>query len=130
MTGRALLPLSVSERKLSRRGPKPKTTAEWKSTACDLKPVLRPDNKSGSQKQKVRVLVFLWNYRIPTTLTIRVLEDGGSRLQYQSRTQPEAADLFCIPQDTISDWVRRQEAIEKLGKCTNIRSLRTVEICC
>jgi len=84
----------------SRRGPKAKPMANRQLRKQDLKPIVYVE-RTYSQKQKIRVLVFLSHHQIP------LLRPG----QYRSPTQREAAELYKIPQGTVSDWVRSQQRI-------------------
>lgn len=109
-----LHPLS-SKIQNTKPGPKPKPIQQRKLTTKDLKTIVRPE-RSWSQKQKIRVLVFLSHHRIP-------LSNG----EYRRPTQQEASDVYGVPQTTISEWVRKQGGIEKLGGTSIIRSARTLE---
>lgn len=100
-----------------RRGPKPKQIKDRELKLEDMRPIRRPE-RSWSQRQKIRVLVFLYHHRIPT-----------KREEYRSPTQQEAADVFCVPQRTISEWVKNQKKIEQYGMTSGVRSARTVQIC-
>lgn len=72
----------------------------------DLKPIRRPE-RSWSQSQKIRVLVFLWHYCIPSS------EDKRLQIFSEYHNGQLATGL--------SD--------KKHGKGSIVRSLRTVEIC-
>jgi len=91
--------------KSQRRGPKAKSIKQRTFNSVDLKPIQRPE-RSYSQYQKLRVLTFLEHHSIP-------LARPG---EYRHPTQQEAADLYQIPQRTISDWVRNKKKIEGIGK--------------
>lgn len=113
--------LTPSERKKtrSRRGPKPKLIKDQKLRPEYMKPIQRPE-RSWSQRQKIRALVFLYHHHIPSEF-----ETSG----YQAPSQQEASDIFNIPQQTISDWVKKQDKIEQYGMSSSIRSARTTMIC-
>lgn len=87
----------------------------------DLRPIRRPE-RSWSQRQKLRVLVFLYHHRIPICSTIR----SYSTAQYRSPTQLESSEIYGVPQRTISDWVRKQSQIE--AGCRIARSPQDVTI--
>lgn len=109
-----LTQLSESERNAVkpqvRPGPKPKLIKDR---------VLKPDGiravrsqRSWSQQQKIRALVFLYHHRIP-------LASGKLR----APTQAEASLLFGVPQRTLSDWVKKQDRIELVARSSSLRSL-------
>lgn len=104
-----------NQRSQQRRGPKPKPIKDRQLKPSNLRPIQRLEI-SWSQKQKLRVLVFLYHHRIPTRFG-----------QYRSPTQQEAAEIFQVPQPTISEWVRNQKKIEQ-QKPTD-RSSREAVIC-
>jgi len=87
------------------RGPKPKPISERVLRARDLKPILYPERTYYSRHQKVRTLLFLEHYRVP-------IQNSPSK---RRPTQQEAADLYNIPQRTISDWVRNKKLIGGVG---------------
>lgn len=104
-----------------RHGPKPKSIKDRELKPDYMRPIQRPE-RSWSQRQKIRVLVFLYHHRIPIT-NLSVVA------QYRTPTQDEASKIFGIPQTTISEWVRKQNEIEKYSISSTIHSPRTVVIC-
>lgn len=113
---RSVIENEQSQPRARKRGPKPKSIKE--RTLKDIKPIAYPE-RSWSQRQRIRVLVFLTHYRIPT----------GVPGEYRAPSQIEAEDVFGVPQRTISDWVRREKQIEAQGSKTLMRNFRTVTIC-
>lgn len=111
---RVLQRLTTSEQNQTHHSPKPKLIKDR---------VLKPENLrsirprcSWSQRQKIRVLVFLYHHRIPIDLTIQVRVQAGPgdlNDRYRAPTHQEAAEIYGVPQRTISDWVRKQGEIEK-----------------
>lgn len=91
-------------------GRKPKLIKDRILKPEDLKPIRRPE-RSWSQRQKLRVLVFLYHHRIPISSTIR----NYSTVEYRAPTQLEASEIYGVPQRTISEWVRKQAQIEGIG---------------
>lgn len=104
------------------RGPKPKRIHERQLRPDDIRPIHRLEY-SWSQKQKIRVLVFLYHHRIPTT------NPQTGLTEYRAPTQLEASSIFRVPQSTISYWVRNQETIESYGYSNPVHSPHTVSIC-
>ena len=64
-----------------------------------------------SQSQKLRVLMFLEHHEIALPC-----ERG-----YRKPTQQEASEVYQIPRRTISDWVRKKEEIEQVGKNSAVK---------
>lgn len=95
--------LRASEQNKPYRGPKPKMIKDRILKLEDLKPILRAEC-SWSQRQKIRVLVFLYHHRIP-------IKSG----RYRGPTQQEASEIYGVPQRTISGWVQKQTEIETLN---------------
>ena len=93
-----------------RRGPKPKPIYERILSQRELKPI-RKTERTYSQSQKLRVLIFLEHHRIPCRLL-------G---EYRRPTQQEASDLYQIPTRTISRWVGLRSKIEGLGRDSSVR---------
>jgi hypothetical protein len=91
-----------------RRGPKPKKIADRKP--LEEVRVVKRDIKQYSRRKKLEVLVFLHHHRIQC-------EDGS----FRSPTQKEAASIFKIPQQTISNWVRNEQRIVE-GKAGSKRT--------
>jgi hypothetical protein len=82
---------TVNEFQKKRPGPKPKKIEERKPREVR---VVKRNVKQHSRRKKIEVLVYMQHHRIPC-------DDGSSR----SPTQKEAARIFKIPRQTISDWV-------------------------
>jgi len=95
----------------TRRGPKPKTIGQRKLSERILKPVIYPE-RTYTQWQRIRVLVFLEHYRIPCA------QGNKSR----NPSQQEAAEIYGVPQRTISDWVRKKKQIEGVGENALVRT--------
>jgi len=93
-----------------RPGPKAKLISSRQLKDKDLKPIVYVE-RTYSQKQKIRVLVFLNHHQIPLPRPS----------EYRSPTQREAAELYKIPQHTISDWVRGQQKIEEIGEGSPVK---------
>lgn len=99
-----------SIRSKTRRGPKPKSIKDRVLKPGEIKPIRRPE-RSWSQRQKIRVLVFLYHHRIPVYIVGRYNDQDCWK--YRPPTQLEASEIFQIPQRTVSDWVRKQGEIER-----------------
>ena len=108
------------ERMSKRRGPKPKTVTERQLIRCDIRPIRYPE-RSYSQSQKLRVLVFLEHHTIP------IARPGIENAQYRNPTLQEASDIYQIPRRTISDWVKKKERIEQIGRNSTVRKDRASE---
>lgn len=128
ISNKALRKLTTNEqnRDKPRRGPKPKSIKDRILKPTDLKPIQK-HTSSWSQRQKIRVLVFLYHYRIPIDPAIRSYSLASSPNPYRSPTQQEASEIYRVPQRTICEWVRKQEQIELASRIS--RSPRTVTIC-
>lgn len=93
-----LQPLIVDEQNQSsqyqqRRGPKTKRIGDRQLNSQDLKLIQRPKHV-WSQRQKIRVFVFLYHYRIP----ISNLPFKPSTCQYRAPIQQAASKIFYVPQ--------------------------------
>ncbi|RPA90955.1 DDE-domain-containing protein [Choiromyces venosus 120613-1] len=99
-----------------RRGPKAKPICERNLTQQELKPIQYPE-RTYSQSQKLRVLVFLEHHQIP-------LQRPG---EYRRPTQQEASDTYQVPQRTISDWTRKKDKIEQIGKDSPVKKAAALE---
>lgn len=108
-----------------RRGPKPKLIKDRVCKLEDMRPILHP-KRFWSQRQKIRVLVFLYHYRIPLNINLLI---PTTLSEYRAPTQDEASKIFGVPQTTISEWVRKQHEIETHGSTSSVRSPRKVTIC-
>lgn len=123
-----LTQLSTSQQNASRTrpGPKPKLIRDRILKPSDIIPI-RFQQRTWSQQQKVRALVFLYHHRIPVEIVVKGLKVGTG--DFRCPTQIEASDLFGVPQRTLSDWVRKQDTIESLAKFSSVRTLRTFTPC-
>ena len=86
-------------------GPKVKPIAKRQLSKKDQKPIVYPE-RTDSQNQRLRVLTFLENHRIPLS----------NPEELQKPTQQEASDFYQIPHRTISDWVQKKAEIERVGR--------------
>lgn len=102
-----------------RPGPKPKSIKDRVLKSNGIQPI-RKQERSWSQKQKIRALVFLYHHRIP-------LATSG---KFRPPTQAEASLLFGIPQRTLSDWVRKQDQIELVAKGSSARTVHLQHTIC
>lgn len=110
----------------TRPGPKPKLIRDRILKPSDIIPI-RFQQRTWSQQQKVRALVFLYHHRIPVEIVVKGLKVATG--DFRCPTQIEASDLFGVPQRTLSDWVRKQDTIESLAKSSSVRTLRTFTPC-
>lgn len=94
-----------------RHGPKPKLIKDRRLKPEDLRPIRRKES-SWSQRQKIRVLVFLYHHCIPTCIPADL---DSITCQYRAPTQWEASEIYGVPQTTISEWVRKQAQFESLS---------------
>jgi hypothetical protein len=110
-----LQPVSETVTALQKKkpGPKPKKIEDRAPRNRDIR-VAKRSIKQYSRRKKIEVLVYLQHHRI--------LCDNG---QLRSPTQTEAARIFRIPQQTISDWVRsEQKIVEGRAGSTRTREVR------
>lgn len=110
---RVLRRLTLSEENTgkSRANPKPKKIKD-RVLQQEIKPIRRREI-SWSQRQKLRVLVFLYHHHIPVYLVGR--HSDINCWHFRAPTQKEAAEIYGIPQRTICGWVQMQETIESRG---------------
>lgn len=94
-----------------RPDPKSKKIQDRVLRPQDLKIIQRPE-RSWSQQQKIRVLVFLYHHRIMYQAVGRHDSVGPEHWQSRPPTQQEASKIYGVPQKTISNWVRMQDSIE------------------
>lgn len=106
-------------------GPKPKKIKDRVLKPADIQRIRYPE-RSWSQRQKTRVLVFLYHYRIPVFIIGRHNEAHNWRSR--PPTQQEASEIYQVPQRTISDWVRKRKAIES-NSLTVTRIPHTIVTC-
>lgn len=106
-------------------GPKPKKIKDRILKTEHITPIQRPE-RYWSQRQKTRVLVFLYHHRIPVYVVGRS-HDIHSWC-YRAPTQQEASEIYQVPQRTISDWVRKQDAIESYS-INSIRIPHSIMLC-
>ena len=99
------------------RGPKANSNSERILLPDQLKPIQYPQ-RTYSQFQKLRVLIFLEHHQIPL----------ARKGEYRPPTQQEASNLDEIPQRTISDWVRQRGQIEERGRTRNSAVKRVEEV--
>lgn len=110
-----------------RPGPKPKKIQDRVLRPQDLKIIQRPE-RSWSQQQKIRVLVFLYHHRITYQAVGRHDSVGPKPWQSRPPTQQEASEIYRVPQNTISNWVRMQDSIESHSSLA-IQIPRTIVMC-
>lgn len=124
---RVLQKLTPDEDQLhrARTGPKPKKIKDRVLKPQDMKPIRRRES-SWSQRQKIRVLVFLFHHRVPYYAVGR--HDEINSWQYRAPTQKEASEIYRVPQMTISNWVRKQERIESHSTHA-VRIPQAVQMC-
>jgi len=114
-SGRIVTSLPVSmppiQSPKQRRGLSVKPLREQILGQHEINPIQYPE-RTYSQAQKLSVLTFLEQHRVPDRLP-------G---EFRSPTQQEAAKAFQMRQRTITDWVRKKNQIEKIGKNSAIRN--------